>query len=105
MATTRRGFLAGVGVASTAIACGRREPDPAPAATAPPPPPPPAEAKPAKPKNEAPALGDVALAMKGPLPRRPLGKTGVEVSLLCLGGYHLGTLADEAEAVRVVHEA
>jgi aryl-alcohol dehydrogenase-like predicted oxidoreductase len=105
MATTRRGFLAGVGVASTAIACGRPEPDPAPAATAPPPPPPPAEAKPRKPKNEAPALGDVALAMKGPLPRRPLGKTGVEVSLLCLGGYHLGTLADEADAVRVVHEA
>ncbi|MCL4195242.1 MAG: twin-arginine translocation signal domain-containing protein, partial [Thermoguttaceae bacterium] len=26
------------------------------------------------------------------LPRRPLGKTGVQVSIICLGGFHIGTL-------------
>ncbi len=41
----------------------------------------------------------------GRLPRRPLGKTGAEVSVLALGGYHLGTLASEKEAARLVHEA
>jgi aryl-alcohol dehydrogenase-like predicted oxidoreductase len=103
MSTTRRGFLAGVG-AATAAACSRRSAEPAPAPAAPADCPP-APAKPPAAKNEAPALGNVPLAMKGPVPRRALGRTGVEVSLLCLGGYHLGTLADEAEAARVVHFA
>ena len=39
------------------------------------------------------------------LPRRKLGRTGVEVSSLCLGGHHLGTLPSVEEAVRLVHEA
>lgn len=43
------------------------------------------------------------IAVAGKVPRRALGKTGVEVSILALGGYHLGTLKDEAEAKRVVH--
>jgi aryl-alcohol dehydrogenase-like predicted oxidoreductase len=38
------------------------------------------------------------------MPRRPLGRTGVEVSILGLGGYHLG-VPSEQEAVRIVHEA
>ncbi len=42
---------------------------------------------------------------KGPLPRRELGRTGVEVSILALGGYHLGTLPDEKAATRLVHAA
>ncbi|MBI2391704.1 MAG: aldo/keto reductase [Deltaproteobacteria bacterium] len=43
------------------------------------------------------------IAVPGKLPRRALGKTGVEVSILALGGYHLGVLKDEDEAKRVVH--
>ena len=43
--------------------------------------------------------------MKGPLPRRPLGKTGVDVSLLCLGGYHLGNVESADVAARLVHES
>jgi aryl-alcohol dehydrogenase-like predicted oxidoreductase len=39
------------------------------------------------------------------MPRRPLGRTGVEVSLLSLGGHHLGTLATQEEASRIVHAA
>ncbi len=39
------------------------------------------------------------------LPQRPLGKTGVDVSLLCLGGWHVGDVKDKAEAVRIMHAA
>src|SRR5690242_15487116 len=38
------------------------------------------------------------------IPRRPLGKTGVEVSILALGGYHLG-VPPKAEALRIIHAA
>jgi aryl-alcohol dehydrogenase-like predicted oxidoreductase len=37
------------------------------------------------------------------IPRRKFGKTGVEVSVLGLGGYHLGSVKDEAEATKIVH--
>lgn len=52
------------------------------------------------------ALGDIgSKASTGTIPRRPFGKTGIEVSALCLGGAHLSRLESEAEAVRLVHEA
>jgi aryl-alcohol dehydrogenase-like predicted oxidoreductase len=37
--------------------------------------------------------------------RRPLGRTGTEVSMIGLGGYHLGTAKDRDDAVRMVHAA
>ncbi|MGA9994046.1 MAG: aldo/keto reductase [Pyrinomonadaceae bacterium] len=42
---------------------------------------------------------------QGEIPRRALGRTGVEVSALALGGYHLGLAKSERESVRIVHEA
>jgi predicted aldo/keto reductase-like oxidoreductase len=39
------------------------------------------------------------------LPTRPLGKTGQRVSILCLGGWHIGAVAGEQEAVRIMHAA
>lgn len=39
------------------------------------------------------------------LPTRPLGKTGVQVSILCLGGWHIGSIKDEQEAVKIMHAA
>lgn len=54
---------------------------------------------------------DLAKALDGPepaagdMPRRPLGKTGIEVSALCLGGAHLARAESETEALRLVHEA
>jgi predicted aldo/keto reductase-like oxidoreductase len=39
------------------------------------------------------------------LPTRPLGKTGVRVSILCLGGWHIGSVKDQNEAVRIMHTA
>jgi len=41
----------------------------------------------------------------GAIPRRPLGRTGLTVSALCLGGYHIGQAKSEAEAIRIIHEA
>jgi aryl-alcohol dehydrogenase-like predicted oxidoreductase len=41
----------------------------------------------------------------GPIPRRALGKTGAEVSILALGGSHLGDVQDPREAASIVHEA
>src|SRR4029079_3086826 len=43
--------------------------------------------------------------MEGKIPLRSLGKTGVMVSCLGLGGYHLGDVRSEREATRIVHEA
>jgi aryl-alcohol dehydrogenase-like predicted oxidoreductase len=54
-------------------------------------------------------LGIAALAADAQpgaeIPRRPLGRTGLEVSALGLGGYHLGSADSEAEATQIVNEA
>ena len=42
------------------------------------------------------------------LPQRPLGKSGVDVSILCLGGWHIGKAAiddGEDQAVKLMHQA
>jgi predicted aldo/keto reductase-like oxidoreductase len=41
----------------------------------------------------------------GEIPRRKLGRTGVEVCALGLGGYHLGAMKSQREAVRIVQAA
>jgi len=41
----------------------------------------------------------------GQIPRRPLGRTGVEVSILGVGGYHLGSANDQNEARKIVDQA
>ena len=41
----------------------------------------------------------------GDLPRRPLGRTGVAVTALGLGGYHLGLVKGARQAERIVQEA
>ncbi len=43
-------------------------------------------------------------ASKG-LPTRPLGKTGQQVSILCLGGWHIGAVKDPEEAIKIMHAA
>src|ERR1700674_4532393 len=58
---------------------------------------------------EAFMLGAVDIAAQGQsgagVPKRPLGRTGLEVSALGIGGYHLGSVASEAEAIKIVNEA
>jgi predicted aldo/keto reductase-like oxidoreductase len=39
------------------------------------------------------------------LPTRALGKTGENVSILCLGGWHIGSVKDEKEAIKIMHAA
>ncbi|MFZ5831098.1 MAG: aldo/keto reductase [Planctomycetota bacterium] len=38
------------------------------------------------------------------LPKRPLGTTGEQVTIICLGGWDIGT-CEEAEAISIMHEA
>lgn len=39
------------------------------------------------------------------LPTRVLGRTGQRVSILCLGGWHIGSVKDKKEAFRIMHHA
>ncbi len=39
------------------------------------------------------------------IPLRALGNTGQQVSCLCMGGFHIGTVQEEKEAVRILHAA
>src|SRR5438309_3546689 len=38
-------------------------------------------------------------------PKRPLGKTGLKCSILGMGGFHLATVADQAEINNMVAKA
>lgn len=51
-------------------------------------------------------LKSPSLLASGPeMPRRMLGKTGEKVSLICLGGYHIGVPKDPAEGIRIIEAA
>ncbi len=39
------------------------------------------------------------------LPKRPLGRTGEMVSIIALGGWDIGNIKDQDEAVSIMHEA
>ena len=54
------------------------------------------------------AMAQQALAQQdGPngLPTRRLGRTNEQVSILCLGGWHIGAVENKDEAVRMMHAA
>ena len=105
---SRRGFLIAAGAAIATAACGRKEVDGATQMQG-------ADAPrqgaqggsgggvPQGPINGGPPPGTFDVP-KAPMPMRLLGRTGAQVSLMGLGGYHLG-LPGEAEAVRIVHQA
>lgn len=42
--------------------------------------------------------------MTGTIPRRPFGNSGEEVSILAVGGAHIG-LCDEVEGIQIIHRA
>ncbi|MBK5290400.1 MAG: aldo/keto reductase [Acidobacteriia bacterium] len=44
-------------------------------------------------------------ASKTGLPTRTLGRTGQQVSIICLGGWHIGSVKDDKEAIRIMHAA
>ena len=39
------------------------------------------------------------------LPQRVLGRTRQKVSILCLGGWHIGAVKDDKESIRIMHAA
>ena len=54
------------------------------------------------------AMAQQALAQQDSangLPTRRLGRTGEQVSILCLGGGHIGAVDDQNEAIRIMHAA
>jgi len=55
------------------------------------------------------AMGNAMSAQTGNsatgIPTRSLGKTGTSVSILCLGGWHIGAVKEKAEAIRIMHAA
>ncbi len=44
-------------------------------------------------------------ASDSPIPHRSLGRTGEKVSIIGIGGYHLGKMSDEQESIRLVRTA
>src|SRR2546423_12495168 len=46
-----------------------------------------------------------APANQSDIPRRSLGQTGEKVSIVGLGGYHIGQQADANESVRIIRSA
>jgi len=51
------------------------------------------------------AIGRPPTGGPGAVPGRPLGKTGLTVSALGLGGFHLGSAKDQAEVNEIVNRA
>jgi len=90
MTIGRRGFVKGIGAAAMSAALlGRARGDKVPRG----------------PQKGAPNEGDIKLPAGATMPMRALGRTGVKVSLLGLGGYHLGIPKEDKEAVRIIHAA
>jgi aryl-alcohol dehydrogenase-like predicted oxidoreductase len=48
---------------------------------------------------------NLRLHLISPVPARPLGTTGEQVSALGLGGYHIGKMRNQRDAITVVHAA
>ena len=47
----------------------------------------------------------IARVSQGEIPKRPFGRSTELVSALALGGYHLGLVGNQREAIRIVHAA
>ena len=64
---------------------------------------------PKKPQPGAPKEGELptlnAAQSTAAMPKRKLGSTGVEVSLVGLGGFHIGLPKEDAESIRIVRSA
>jgi predicted aldo/keto reductase-like oxidoreductase len=57
----------------------------------------------AAPLETAPATNSAAIDRE--IPKRPLGSTGEMVSIVGVGGYHIGKVKDELESIKIVRAA
>ena len=48
---------------------------------------------------------EIVASTNDQVPQRPLGKTGIQVSVIGVGGYHLGSTKDQQEADEIVAKA
>ena len=55
--------------------------------------------------EEAPSIAHQSSIRKGDMLYRPLGSTGEQVSVLGLGGHHIGRPTDEQEAINLIRSA
>ena len=51
------------------------------------------------------ASGSAGASASEQVPKRPMGKTGLQVSIIGLGGYHLGSTKDQSETNEIVARA
>jgi predicted aldo/keto reductase-like oxidoreductase len=51
------------------------------------------------------AEGAAVQSTSGGMPMRVLGRTGVKVSIVGIGGWHIGAVKDPKEAIRIMHAA
>ncbi len=88
---SRRDFLRGIGMISAGVALGVEVPGAA--------------------EAQQPTFGlspiqpTTVIPNSSGIPRKKFGKTGLEVSVLGVGGYHIGVARTEDEGIRIVHEA
>lgn len=89
MSSPRREFVVQMGTLALAAACQKKEPPPS------------------GPVNPAPknATGSSPGPSSAGVPKRKLGRTGVEVSALGLGGFHMGQQGTVEDSVRLVRTA
>ena len=104
--SSRRGFLA-TGAVAIVAACSRSPGGGGSASSSASPGPQPSTGSepPKKPMAGAPKEGDIKLPAGATMPMRALGKTGERVSLMGLGGFHIGLPKEESEAVRIIRRA
>src|SRR3954462_14029021 len=50
-------------------------------------------------------IGEAAAAQAGSVPRRELGRTGEQVSIVGLGGFHIGKQSSEDESIKIIRSA
>jgi aryl-alcohol dehydrogenase-like predicted oxidoreductase len=96
MHISRRGLVTGVGASIAGAACAKDATEA------------PTSATPKGPEAAPPKPGDPpkpAAKATGEVPKRKLGKTGVEVSMVGLGGFHIGKQKDPEESVRIIRAA
>jgi len=90
----RRGFLGATATLATGMACTKKD-----AST---------EEPPKGPRPGAPQAGQFGIpspsVTSASMPMRPLGKTGASVSIVGLGGFHIG-MPEEAEGIRIIRTA
>jgi aryl-alcohol dehydrogenase-like predicted oxidoreductase len=100
MSPTRRDFVIGVSGAALLEACRRSQ----------------EKLSSEKPPNTSASAGTVRQTVgaatpnaepvqQASVPRRPLGKTGVMVSMIGLGGFHIGKPKDEDDGIRLIRDA